>query len=969
VVEDDEPLIHETFVRLLHAVETGALSDVLRGTVAPEVVDAAIRTMLASLRAGLRAESLELEYWTQHGLSGLVAEFIRHRDTPPPLGSAAPSFDAEVFRHAARQLLDLMTDVGGESHGVERLRRLAGAVERLRDTDDPIAILYELKPVVSALRHLRKGEDFGEDRETWTVLKTVRDGSASQPPLVERLLAPAQRWLATRLAAVFPVVTALYEHVKAERKVIDQVDLLLKLRDLLTHDKEARGYYQSLFDHLFVDEFQDTDPLQGEIVLYLCEAGAHADDWRKVIVADGKLTIVGDPKQSIYRFRRADVAMYDDALRLLGRRDRLNARLSVNFRSAPGLIDWFNACFQDLLGTPRESGQLFDRATGEVFYQRLDAYRSNAEPAHVHILPFEVEDNRIAEHYRRLEADVLGRYLRWLVEVRRFSVFDSLVGRHRPVEYGDIAILAVATTTLDALFPVLDRLGVPYAARGGRLFLEDPLHRQFLLGLRAIADARDGIALAALLRPPFFAIDPADHARAKTGAADGRSKEVADLVQELRRERFNRSPGATARDLLERTAFARTVALGPNGRQRLKGLRDLCLQLEQIAAIEGLDYDAVTAQLRGWVTDPVQLDPAPSVGTRAVQVMTVHQAKGLEFPVVVLWDGRALLTTRADSSPWLVDRNLRGWSLTLEGFAWDEPPGLDLRAIERRYTDAERKRVAYVAATRARDLLVVPKAGSPGDAHVCGRLIQSSPNESVEVLETYHERRGAPWATAIAERPAVEHSDASELEQRVAAAWGAGVADASRPRFRPASVTGEPTTPTDEAADIRVLPKRTSRYGPVFGDTVHRGIGIVLRDPSVVPPEAVRRAATQTGLTERLAEAAGDVERAVEALRREGLLNGGTSGSLRLEYPVAAPADDGRLIVGYIDVLASAGDRLDLLDFKTDDAPASRDEIAVEYIAQVRAYARMLDVPAIRGGRILRYGLLYTADGRVHWVT
>src|SRR5207237_778037 len=96
-------------------------------------------------------------------------------------------------------------------------------------------------------------------------------------------------------------------------EVVDYLDLLIKLRNLLRDDPQARRFYQDLFDHVFVDEFQDTDPLQCEIVFFLCEAGARARSWDTAQLTPGKLTIVGDPKQSIYRFRRADIAMYGRA--------------------------------------------------------------------------------------------------------------------------------------------------------------------------------------------------------------------------------------------------------------------------------------------------------------------------------------------------------------------------------------------------------------------------------------------------------------------------------------------------------------------------------------------------------------------------------------------------------------------------------------------------------------------------------
>jgi ATP-dependent helicase/nuclease subunit A len=104
------------------------------------------------------------------------------------------------------------------------------------------------------------------------------------------------------------------------------------------------------------------------------------------------------------------------------------------------------------------------------------------------------------------------------------------------------------------------------------------------------------------------------------------AREARDFVRELRQRRFDRPPGATARELLERTALGRAVAFGPNGTQRLARLRELCLVLEQLAATEGLDYDGATACLREWVAEPVQLDPPRPVGEETVQIMTVHPA-------------------------------------------------------------------------------------------------------------------------------------------------------------------------------------------------------------------------------------------------------------------------------------------------------------------------------------------------------
>ena len=148
----------------------------------------------------------------------------------------------------------------------------------------------------------------------------------------------------------------MYDRVKAEHEVVDYLDLLIKLRDLLRDKPEIRRFYQGLFDHIFVDEFQDTDPLQCEIVFYLCEdrgSPSPGATWDALRLAPGKLTIVGDPKQSIYRFRRADIEAYHEAKQHFCRQGDL-LDLSLNFRSRPLVVDWVNALFSRLIQPPED---------------------------------------------------------------------------------------------------------------------------------------------------------------------------------------------------------------------------------------------------------------------------------------------------------------------------------------------------------------------------------------------------------------------------------------------------------------------------------------------------------------------------------------------------------------------------------------------------------------------------------------
>src|SRR5206468_3995732 len=162
-----------------------------------------------------------------------------------------------------------------------------------------------------------------------------------------------------------------------------------------------------------------------------------------------------------------------------------------------------------------------------------------------------------------------------------------------------------------------------------------------------------------LLRPPFFGLDLLDLVSPRLDGAEpsrrARLDEARELVQSLRRDRLSRPPIDTAVDLIERTALGRFAATGPNGRQALEMLYEVAFQLGRRAAELGLDYDGVTREMRTWVDHPIKLDPPDGADPDTVRVMTIHQAKGLEFPVVALWDGFAEKTGRIDGC-WTVSR-------------------------------------------------------------------------------------------------------------------------------------------------------------------------------------------------------------------------------------------------------------------------------------------------------------------------
>ncbi len=959
LVEDDGALVDECFQLLIHSAETRTLADLLIGSTIADRCAETISTIVDVQRAGLRLRSLETEHWTYHGLDGLIAAFILHRDTDPREPDER-DFEAIAFRRYADEYLGLVDGLSAETSGGRWLLDTAEILRALETETDPAVLFRELVdrlergPRGRMSDSPRKAQDFTDDSRAWDLWKALEGDDRREPvresSLRDDLLAPLRRWMALRLVRLRPVVLHLYDLVKARHQAVDHVDLLLRLRNLLRDDRAIRRSCQRLFDHIFVDEFQDTDPLQAEIVMFLCERGAEASTWDAVKLVPGVVTVVGDPKQSIYRFRRADIGTYQRVLEIIERSPHLSVTLAASYRSTPSLVDWLNGRFHEILGSS-EHGERFRRNTGDVFHQPLTHGRVSGTAPAVHAVAMELGAGGTVAEYRALEAEVTSRYIRWLVEASGVSIVDPKTDKPRAIGYGDVGVLAFTTTNLAILFEAFDRDGIPYAARGGTLFLSDPVHRQFLLGLVALADRDDGVAVAALLRPPFFAVDLADLARSRRDDPDDRAVQARAVVRELRRQRFEQSPGQTARALLEQTGLGRTIALGPNGAQRLGALRELCFQLEVRAISDHLDFDAIVEQLRGWIDRPQGLDRPHPVDGSTVRAMTVHQAKGLEFPVVVLWDGRATWNDRVRYDAWTAERDGRGWAMRMDRVRWEDPPGLGIAEHERQMRTIERKRLVYVAATRARDILVVPKLGATDDCWIFGRLLGTTCSANVLEQPLHTSAAHAAWFDAVPPATTSLPRVTTTRDVETRAEWNPAAVAAVREQMRPVAFT--------DVSRPRTWWGKKGRFGRVFGETVHVAIGLALR--SVAVADAVRVAGLRTGLTKNLPEAAADVTRALSTLRELGVAT-----PLELEYPVTGLAPGGQLVSGYVDLIAVVGARTILLDFKTDVPPPPSTPVPQNYADQVTGYAAVLERTLVVS---IRAGLLYTADGTVRWLS
>jgi ATP-dependent helicase/nuclease subunit A len=533
--------------------------------------------------------------------------------------------------------------------------------------------------------------------------------------------------LAALLHGELREVVATYEAQKRAVGALDFVDLLLRARDLLVQHPDVRRAFQDRFTHLFVDEFQDTDPLQAEILLLLSAADPAQSDWHRVSPAPGKLFIVGDPKQAIYRFRRADVETYREVCDLLVARGARRAYLHTSFRSTPTIQRTVNAAFAPLM-----TG---DRATLQADYVGLSAHRPDVpdQPAVVALpVPEPYGQRRVAGYaIDKSLPDAVGAFLHWLLHDSGWTITERTsrdeLPMPVPVEPRHVCILFRRFLHFggDVTRPYVDALearGVPHLLVGGKSFHDREEVDTIRAALSAVEWPDDELSVFATLRGALFALDDGTlmeyrHAhrsfhpfRVPDAVAD-RLRPVSDalrLLGRLHRQRNYRPLADTITQLLNATRAHVGFVLRPAGEQALANVLHVAELARQYELNGGMSFRGFVEELRAQA-DGGQAAEAPILeeGSDGVRLMTVHKAKGLEFPVVVLADITAKLN--ADRADRLIDRARNACYLRLGRWTPIELAQDEAREIAR--DEAEGVRVAYVAATRARDVLVVPAVG------------------------------------------------------------------------------------------------------------------------------------------------------------------------------------------------------------------------------------------------------------------
>ena len=915
---------------------------------------------------------------------GLAGEFSAEYDSLRRDDSLR-TVDVRAVSEAALDQIQSLRVLGPDP-GHPLHEQLTAAMVTIRSVmevaDDPLAAVAALDsgaPVVPAgsagsrgkWGDLTPADVRGEFREIGQNLQSAIRTAAAQPLLRELRRAFAEEYPAERKADG----AATFD------------DLLVWTRDMLRDNPAARQYCQSRYTHILIDEFQDTDPLQAEIGFYLAsvdDAPVERRPWHVLPLKPGRLFIVGDAKQSIYRFRGADLGITRQ-VKEGGQLEPLT--LARNRRSQKPVLEWVNAAFHSLMGDGS------DKQPEYVELEWHDDIQQDDVAAGVRVFGGASDDR--ADDMRRQQArHVANMLLAYTSQAAsRLNVYDKDARVVRPARVGDVCILIRSRTGLGILERGLEDAGIPYRIEGGSLIFNTQEVQDLLNCLRAIDDPTDEVSLAAALRSPAFActdVDLLDWREAGGGwsylaeAMPDEPSAVRQGMVKLREYHEQRHTVSTSRLISDFVRERRLEELDLVEYRPREMWRRRQFLIEQARAFEsgygGGDAPWDLRQFLLWAE--TQQDegtritevPVPETDDDSVRIMTMHAAKGLEFPVVILLGlnqtaGARRRNIQVDHSDGVLETRMG--SMETPGYA-------ALVELDRHRAEAETIRLAYVAATRARDHLMVSLYHQPDrDGNTRSAVLQTILNDvgsrfqthvgvaadpalRSELAPTPGDAVSQPYDSDGWQQQREETNSGRSVRQAVTATWIARNANTDRRDAQP-----DPSEVEDkEAGPDSEQPWRSGRGGTAFGSALHdvlqRAVTSILPHlplPADQPPDAlldqldasIERLAPQEAANEGVpTRSTAIAQEARRAVRNPAVIAAFRASRLWPEIPVAAPIDTpmGQVVVeGIIDLLyLDDDDQLVVVDYKSDDV---RDEAHVRakldyYQWQGAAYAAAL---------------------------
>lgn len=754
-----------------------------------------------------------------------------------------------------------------------------------------------------------------------------------------------------------------YDEMKRRAAVMDFDDLLEHARDLVIGNPQVRNNVATRFPIILVDECQDSDILQIEI-LFAIAADRAVSDWRQARLRPGALFFVGDPKQSIYRFRNADIAAYRAARDLIvGQPNGALVAITANFRSRSSIIDFVNLNF----------AEVFD---------------GGSQPAYVSLHPTIEHQPTVMPHVARLSigtADEGPGELRRLEALAVAEICDELIGRLpvrqkdgslRPARAGDIALMAASHTELWRYEQELERRHIPVASQAGKALMLRPETLDVLTLLRALSDATDKLAFGALLRGPVIGLSdaelldiinelgewkdgrPPDLSLLSdvSGLSNAFAKSAIEILQRLRRRSFVVPPAQLLSEAIE-ALLMRPILAARHVSRNARAITNLDALVEMARRYSVFGLSSLVEELQQqWERRATVQEGRNDSVEEAVQIVTMHNSKGLEWPIVI---PISTATNFRPPSQFVHQPGDNTLHWVVGGVA---PASLDAaRKEEERQQALERQRMWYVVCTRARDLLIVPHLPTSRAASWY-RAVRLDKLELPEVnldglpdkvVEDRAVEANLQTAEKFAEQAAIVAASAPELRWRQPSLHEAD---------RTAPVVDLP--PSSELTDPAPPP---IGIGPLRGTLLHKLVEEVIGGELVVTLEALTARADDL-LAQLRSQLPGseiefpDAMQAATSIRDTLAIEDVATvlPFLEAEVPVWN-ADGATLLAGRVDALiVREGRVLGVLDWKS-DVKASP-EVKANYVSQLNQYVSVTGAVAGAVVFITSGELIWTGD-------
>ena len=841
---------------------------------------------------------------------------------------------------------------------------LAAAVQSL-------ALLLE--EGLPGLAHLPQDErtvlekDLGKAPAGWD--EAAFQETASIIGLAQRLLTVDQSYFQEVVTLLRPFLNQVH-HGFLTSGWIAFDGLLARAKTLLRDHPAVRARIKQTYRAILVDEFQDTDPVQYEIILYLGErAGSHQTSWHDVDLEPGKLFIVGDPKQSIYAFRRADIEAFERVVEKIRAGGGGVYSLVTNFRSDGAVLDVVNNVF-DRLFQPTEHVQPANERLAARPQRKTEVSVSGVQLRLV--TPGEDDEGFDVQAATRAEAEALARWLK--EELLAGTTVTDRDRREGPLQPGHIALIFRKLTQAQVYLDALRRYDIAYITDGEKHFYRRQEIIDLVNLLRIIDNQHDTIALVGILRSPLGGMADRDllalqqiegldyQQRERLSSWNhpqaGMVKRLYERLAELHQLAPLR-PVPDAIDLIfDRLPVLELAAASLHGEQAVANLRKTRDMAETLADRPHLTLTGFVDLMMTRVAE--QPDEAESAlaeeSLDAVRVLTIHKAKGLELPVVIL-PGLHQGSKNPRKGPSIHhDWSSRCYSLQMGGRSNLGAVLVDVKMAARE--EAEQRRLLYVGMTRARDLLVLSggQTTKPGHDTVLSLLGEAMSDEAAPstpnqiCIGTSRLTRVITPATVEARRHRTEPLSTGTpapvlgpiLIRRHARQVEWEECRTTSRRLTPSSLAGS----KPEVVSPLTVGGRDADLARLIGVCAHAVLeqwdfSRPRAEISTVIEQAIRRSVAQD-YPQLVADVTEDLTVLFEGFFSSEPYNRLQRATvLGREVQFVMPLGEGQMMEGVIDLIYRLNDRIWIADYKTDDvAAADAQTRADRYRSQADSYAR-----------------------------